>query len=299
MARPLPRGWKITWLRKTRVTLEMIKIEHTLFALPLALLGALLAARGLPTFRSMFWILVAMVGARSSAMAFNRLVDRRYDAENPRTRQRALPTGQVDVHFVRIFVVLSSATFILAAAMLNRLTLILSAVALSSILLYSYTKRVTSLSHFILGWCLAIAPTGAWIAIRGEIGSPLPLLLSLAALCWTAGFDILYACQDVEFDRRSGLFSIPQRLGVPAAFWLSRLLHLITFLALSELAVLAGSGWLARVGLGLVGVLLIRQHLIIRPGDLRRMDEAFFTTNAMVSVLLLLTMGADILLHQN
>ena len=182
-----------------RTTLEMIKIEHTLFALPFALLGAVLAARGLPSFSQILWIAVAMVGARSTAMAFNRVADKDYDARNPRTKMRAIPAGQLSVVFVLIFTIVGAGTFLFAAAMLNRLTLILSPVALASIMLYSYTKRWTTLSHIVLGWCLAIAPTGAWIAVRGTIDSPAPLLLSLVVLLWTAGFDVLYACQDYRF----------------------------------------------------------------------------------------------------
>ena len=297
MSNSVPQIPKKSWAESTRITLEIIKFGHTLFALPFALLGALLAAKGWPPLRSVIWILVAMVGARSAAMAFNRLVDREYDASNPRTKGRALPVGKVSVRFVRVFIVISSAAFILAAAMLNRLTLLLSPIALASILLYSYTKRFTSLSHFLLGWCLAIAPTGAWIAVRGEIGSPIPLLLSLTVLSWTAGFDMLYGCQDFDFDKKSGLFSVPQRLGIAGVFWIARLLHLITFGVLLTLIVVAGMGWPAYIGLAAVGGLLIRQHVIVKPSDLARMNEAFFTTNAMVSVLLMLALGADILLR--
>src|ERR1051326_314603 len=197
-----------------RTTLEMIKIEHTLFALPFAFLGAVLAARGftatgLPTWWQALWITLAMVGARSAAMAFNRIADREYDAANPRTRMRAIPAGPLSVSFVWAFTLAAAALFFVAAAMLNRMTLLLSPVALASVLLYSYTKRFTSLSHVVLGWCLSIAPTGAWIAVRGQVGSAVPLLLSLVVLLWTAGFDVLYACQDFDFDRAAGLRSIP------------------------------------------------------------------------------------------
>ncbi|MBO0727051.1 MAG: UbiA family prenyltransferase, partial [Blastocatellia bacterium] len=177
----------IIMLRSLKITLEMIKIEHTLFALPFAFLGAVLAARGLPGWDRVLWIVVAMAGARSAAMAFNRLVDREFDAANPRTKMRAIPSGLLSPHFVVTFTVASSALFFLAAFMLNRLTLILSPVALASVLVYSYTKRFTSLSHLVLGWCLSIAPSGAWIAVRGMIDSPAPLLLSLAVMLWTAG----------------------------------------------------------------------------------------------------------------
>ncbi len=191
----------------------MIKIEHTLFALPFAFLGAVLAANGLPSPRQILWIVVAMVGARSAAMAFNRIADRHFDARNPRTATRALPAGMLSVGFVWAFTIVSAAVFLLAAAMLNRLTLLLAPVALGSVLLYSLTKRWTQFSHIVLGWCLSIAPTGAWIAVRGEFGSPMPLLLSFVVLLWTAGFDVLYACQDYDFDRRAGLRSVPARRG--------------------------------------------------------------------------------------
>jgi 4-hydroxybenzoate polyprenyltransferase len=186
-------------IRKLNTTLEMIKIEHTLFALPFAFLGAVLAAGGVPTAWQIVWITVAMVGARSTAMAFNRIADKDYDASNPRTKSRAIPAGVLSVGFVVAFTLISAIVFLFAAAMLNRLTLILSPIALASVTLYSYTKRWTLLSHLILGWCLAIAPTGAWIAVRGAIDSPVPLLLSLTVMLWTAGFDVLYACQDYDF----------------------------------------------------------------------------------------------------
>src|SRR5213080_77535 len=196
----------ITVIRNIRTTLEMIKIEHTLFALPFAFLGAVLAARGLPTASQIVWITVAMVGARSTAMAFNRIADKDYDARNPRTKMRAIPAGALSVAFVWGFTLIGAAIFFIAAAMLNRLTLLLSPIAIASVVLYSYTKRWTLLSHLILGWCLAIAPTGAWIAVRGAIDSPIPLVLSLIVMLWTAGFDVLSACQDYALDRREGLY---------------------------------------------------------------------------------------------
>src|SRR6201988_4682195 len=226
----------------------MIKIEHMLFALPFAFLGALLAANGLPTLRQILWIVVAMVGARSAAMAFNRIADRNIDARNPRPATRALPAGFLSVGFVWAFTIVSAAVFLLAAAMLNRLTLLLAPVALASVLLYSFTKRWTQFSTIVLGWCLSIAPTGAWIAVRGEIGSPVPLLLSLVVLLWTAGFDVLYACQDYEFDRREGLRSIPARSGISSALWISRGLHAGAFLTLVGLYVFSGLGLLALLG---------------------------------------------------
>src|SRR5207302_4825302 len=222
-------------LQNIRTTLEMIKIEHTLFALPFAFLGAVLAARGIPTALQIIWITLAMVGARSTAMAFNRIADREFDARNPRTNTRALPAGILSTGFVLAFTIISAGIFLFAAAMLNRLTLILSPIALASVVLYSYTKRWTTLSHLALGWCLSIAPTGAWIAIRGAIDSPAPLLLSLLVMLWTAGFDALYACQDYEFDRREGLYSIPARFGIARSLGISRALHAGAFAAVVAL----------------------------------------------------------------
>jgi 4-hydroxybenzoate polyprenyltransferase len=283
-------------LRSLKITLEMIKIEHTLFALPFAFLGAVLAANGLPTGRQIFWIVVAMVGARSAAMAFNRLVDRRYDAANPRTASRAIPAGLLSVQFVAAFTVVSAAVFFLAAAMLNRLTLLLAPVALFSVLFYSYTKRFTSLSHLVLGWALSIAPTGAWIAVRGAIDSPVPLLLSLAVMLWTAGFDIIYACQDRDFDVETGLNSIPQRLGVACALWVSRALHAAMFAALTLVYFLTGLHWIGLLGIAATAGLLIYQHRLVRADDLSRLNMAFFTTNAYVSVILFVTIAADVFL---
>ncbi len=279
-----------------RTTLEMIKIEHTLFALPFALLGAVLAARGLPTLWQFVWITLAMVGARSAAMAFNRIADRKFDAANPRTRMRAIPAGLLSLKFAWAFTIVSAALFFFAAAMLNRLTLLLAPVALASVLLYSYTKRFTSLSHLVLGWCLCIAPTGAWIAVRGLIDSPVPLLLSLVVLLWTAGFDVLYACQDYDFDRRAGLHSIPARLGVARALLVSRLLHLLAFAALVCLYLITKLGLPALAGVVATGALLVYQHSLVRADDLSRLNAAFFTTNAFLSVILLATFGAAALL---
>jgi 4-hydroxybenzoate polyprenyltransferase len=287
-----------------RTTLEMIKIEHTLFALPFAFLGALLAARGftatgLPTPWQALWITAAMVGARSAAMAFNRIADRDYDAANPRTAARAIPAGRLSVAFVWGFTLASAALFFVASLMLNRLALLLSPVALGSVLLYSYTKRFTSLSHVVLGWCLSIAPTGAWVAVRGSLDSPVPVLLSLVVLLWTAGFDVLYACQDYDFDREAGLRSIPARLGVARALWVSRLLHAGAFAALAGLYFLTGLGALAVGGVAATGALLVYQHSLVRADDLSRLNAAFFTTNAFVSVILLATFGGAALLTRS
>jgi 4-hydroxybenzoate polyprenyltransferase len=279
-----------------RTTLEMIKIEHTLFALPFALLGAVLAARGfnargLPTLWQTLWITLAMVGARSAAMAFNRIADREYDAANPRTASRAIPAGRLSVSFVWAFTLASAALFFVSAAMLNRLALMLSPVALASVLLYSYAKRFTSLAHVVLGWCLCIAPTGAWVAVRGSIDSAVPLLLSLVVLLWTAGFDVLYACQDYDFDRRAGLHSIPARVGIRRALRVSRALHAGAFAALAGLYFLTHLGAPALAGVAATGALLVYQHSLVRSDDLSRLNAAFFTTNAFVSVILLATFG--------
>jgi len=283
--------------RNIRTTLEMIKIEHTLFALPFAFLGAVLAARGIPTAAQILWITLAMAGARSTAMAFNRIADRDFDASNPRTKTRAIPAGALSVGFVLAFTIISAGVFLLAAAMLNRLTLILSPIALASIILYSYTKRWTMLSHLILGWCLAIAPTGAWIAVRGSVDSPTPLLLSLVVMLWTAGFDVLYACQDYDFDRREGLYSIPARFGVARALWISRALHVCAFAALVALYFVTRLGPLAVIGVIVTGALLGYQHTLVRANDLSKLNAAFFTTNAFVSVILFLTFGGAVFIR--
>lgn len=282
--------------RSLKITLEMIKIEHTLFALPFAFLGAVLAANGLPAFRQIFWIVVAMVGARSAAMAFNRLVDRDYDAANPRTAMRALPAGLLSAKFVALFTLASALLFFFAALMLNRLTLLLAPVALGSVLLYSYTKRFTALAHLVLGWCLAIAPTGAWIAVRGAIDSPVPLLLSLSVMLWTAGFDVIYACQDYAFDVSTGLRSVPQRFGIANALWIARLLHAGMFAALVAVYLLTGLHWIGLLGVVATAALLVYQHSLVRADDLSRLNAAFFTTNAFVSVILFVTVAADIFL---
>lgn len=288
---------KVTTPRSNiRTTLEMIKIEHTLFALPFALLGAVLAARGLPSLWQLLWITAAMVGARSAAMTFNRIADCDLDAANPRTRARAIPAGLLSLRFAWAFTLASAALFFAAAAMLNRLTFLLSPLAFASVLAYSYTKRFTALSHLVLGWCLSIAPTGAWIAVRGALDSPMPLLLSLVVLLWTAGFDVLYACQDFDFDRRVGLHSIPARFGVARALWFSRALHAGAFAALVGLYSAAGLGWLALAGVVATGALLVYQHSLVRADDLSRLNAAFFTTNAFVSVILLATFGGAALL---
>jgi 4-hydroxybenzoate polyprenyltransferase len=283
--------------RNIATTLEMIKIEHTLFALPFAFLGAVLAAQGVPSGKQILWISLAMFGARSAAMAFNRIADKDYDARNPRTSTRAIPAGALSVVFVLVFTIFGAGIFLFAAAMLNRLTLILAPVALASIVLYSYTKRWTLLSHLVLGWCLAIAPTGAWIAVRGAIDSPVPLLLSLVVMLWTAGFDVLYACQDYDFDRREGLYSIPARFGIANSLWISRLLHVGAFAALVTLYFITNLGLLAALGVIATGALLVYQHTLVRADELSRLNAAFFTTNAFVSIILLVTFGGAVFIN--
>jgi 4-hydroxybenzoate polyprenyltransferase len=279
---------------KLRTTLEMIKFEHTLFALPFAFLGAVLAANGVPAIAQIVWITVAMVGARSAAMTFNRIIDIDFDAANPRTANRELPSGKLSIGFAWAFLFVSIAVFLLASYMLNWLTFALSPVALLSVLGYSYAKRYTAFSHLLLGWALAISPTAAWIAVRGEIDSVVPLLLSLLVLMWTAGFDVMYACQDHEFDRRAGLRSIPARFGIKNSLWIARLFHLQAFIALLLLYLVTGLGWPALAGVILVGGLLIYQHTLVSAKNLSRMNAAFFTTNAFVSVILFISFSVAI-----
>jgi 4-hydroxybenzoate polyprenyltransferase len=283
-----------SFFQKLRTTLDMIKFEHTLFALPFAFLGAVLAADGLPTWRQVLWITLAMVGARSAAMTFNRIIDKDIDAANPRTAGRELPSGKLSIKFAWMFFIAAVALFLLAAYSLNWLAFALSPVALLSILGYSYAKRFTAFAHLILGWSLAISPTAAWIAVRGTIDSEVPLLLSLIVLMWTAGFDILYACQDFEYDRKAGLRSIPARFGIKNALWIARLFHFQAFIVLLLLYAVTGLCWLALAGVGAVGALLVYQHTLVKPNDLSRVNAAFFTTNAFVSVILFLTFGGAV-----
>ena len=274
----------------------MIKFEHTLFALPFAFLGAILAAGGFPTGRQIVLVSLAMVGARSAAMTFNRLIDRVYDASNPRTANRELPSGKLSVGFAWAFLAASVALFVLSAYLLNWLTFALSPIALLSVLGYSYAKRFTTLAHLILGWSLAISPTAAWIAVRGAIDSEVPILLSVVVMMWTSGFDVMYACQDYEFDRKAGLHSIPARYGIKSSLLIARIFHLQAFIALLLFYLVTELGWLALGGVVAVGVLLFYQHTLVKANDLSRMNAAFFTTNAFVSVILLLTFGGSVFL---
>jgi 4-hydroxybenzoate polyprenyltransferase len=243
------------------------------------------------------WIVVATVSARSAAMAFNRLADATMDAANPRTRTRALPAGQLSSGFVAIFVVVSCAIFILAASQLNRLTLVLSPVALAVLLLYSYTKRFTRLSHLVLGFALGIAPAAAWIAVRGSL-DPRILLLTGAVTFWVAGFDVLYACQDFDFDRATGLHSIPRHIGIPAALWIARIFHLIMMILLVALLPAFALGKLAIAGVIAVFILLLYEHSLVNSDDLSRLNAAFFTMNGVISVVFALFVGADLLLRR-
>jgi 4-hydroxybenzoate polyprenyltransferase len=284
-------------LKSTQLTLEMIKWEHSVFALPFALTGAVLAAGGWPPPRVLFWIVVCMVAARSAAMAFNRLADAELDAANPRTAIRALPAGLLSTGFVGGFVVVSGAIFLLGAAMLNRLALELAPAALAVILLYSYMKRVTRWSHLVLGLSLGIAPSAAWIAVRGSL-DPRIAVLSGAVLLWTAGFDVLYACQDFEHDRRAGLNSVPQAFGLAPAFWIARAMHLGMLCLLVWLARLFELGPLAFAGVATAAALLLYEHSIVSPRDMRRMNAAFFTLNGLISVAFFCFFAASVLLHK-
>lgn len=285
-------------LQSLRGILKMIKIEHTLFALPFAFLGMILAADGWPPWSTVGWIVLAMVGARSAAMAFNRLADRVIDASNPRTRDRALPAGDLSPLGVQLFVVSSLALLVLSAWRLNPLALKLSPLAIAVILLYSYTKRFTSLCHLVLGLGISGAPLGAWIAVRGDITAT-PLILAAAVLCWVAGFDILYALQDLEFDRDRGLHSVPARLGVRGALVVSAVLHVAMLGLLAALpsvypSALGAGYW---VGFGGCLVLVFGQHWVLRPHDLSRLDAAFFQANGALAAWLFATTAVGILLR--
>lgn len=286
---PPTTGWG-----RLRVVLEMIKIEHTLFALPFALMGALLAARGIPTGYQLFWILMAMVGARSSAMAFNRLVDRAFDAANPRTKNRALPAGLVSGRFVIGFTVCSALLLVAASYALNPLAFVLSPVALGVVFFYSLTKRFTAWSHAFLGLALAIAPIGSWIAVSGSFAIT-PVLLGAAVVCWLIGFDIIYALQDVDFDRATGLHSLPARYGPQTALKIARVSHacMIGFLLLTGAG--ANLHGIYYAGVAIAACLIAGEHALIRPDDLRRLNVAFFNLNVGVSSGLLLATAIDLL----
>jgi len=288
--------YSVPLLRNIAVTLEMIKWEHSIFALPFALCAAMLAAGGLPSAAQLGWIVLCMVSARSAAMAFNRLADAQIDAANPRTATRAIPAGVLSPRFVGIFVLTSCGVFVLSAAQLNRLTLYLSPAALAVILLYSYTKRFTRWSHVVLGFALGIAPAAAWIAIRGSL-DPRILLLTAAVTCWVGGFDVLYACQDIGFDRTHDLNSIPQAYGIRRALWISRILHLLMLGLLVALVVSFGLGKLAIAGVAAVALLLAYEHSLVSANDLSKLNAAFFTMNGVIALVFFVFVAADFLLR--
>ena len=281
-------------LKKIKIILEMIKFEHTVFALPFAFTGALLAANGIPAGRTILWIIVAMVGARSAAMGFNRWADRKFDADNPRTKTRALPLGLVTPGQVVVFTAVSSVVLIFAAFMLNPLSLSLSPVALAIVFFYSYTKRFTFLSHAALGLAISLAPIGAWVAVTGRIDPP-ALVLGAAVLLWLFGFDVLYALQDMEFDRRAGLHSIPQRFGIRRSLWISRIAHGATLAALFSLSFLLPLGRYYLAGVFIALILITYEHLLVKEDDLTKLDIAFFNMNGYISVTIFLFTLVDVL----
>jgi len=281
-------------IAKIRVFLEMIKFAHTIFALPFALTGALLAAGGLPTIYQTFWIILAMVGARTTAMAMNRLIDAEIDARNPRTAIRAIPAGLISKGLTLFFIVASAALMMLAAYMLNPLCLKLSPIALFALLLYSYCKRFTALAHVVLGICLAAAPIGAWAAIRGTIDAP-ALILGGVVLFWVAGFDILYSLQDLEFDRSAGLHSIPVLLGVNGSLWAARIFHTIMIGLLFVLFNLMQLGPVFLVGILAVLAMLLYEHWLLKDGNLDNLDAAFFNMNGYISIAIVLFTAAEVL----
>ena len=283
-------------LKKISIFLEMIKFSHTVFALPFALTGALLAAGGVPTLRQIFWIIMAMVGARTAAMAMNRLIDAGIDARNPRTAGRAIPAGLISKGMTLFFIIASTALMFFAAFMLNPLCLKLAPIALFFLLLYSYCKRFTALAHVVLGICLAAAPIGAWVAIRGSIDPP-ALVLGAVVLFWVAGFDILYALQDLDFDCSAGLHSIPVLLGVTGSIRTARIFHTIMVALLFTLYNFMHLGIFFLLGTVAAAVMLIYEHWLLRSGDLSKLDAAFFNMNGYISVTIVLFTAADVLMR--
>ena len=280
---------------RIRTVLDMIKFEHSIFALPFALTGSLLAARftshGWPSWRQILWIVIAMVSARSAAMTINRIADLRYDKENPRTKMRALATGALSVTFARIFTLVAVAIFVIAAWQLNPLALKLSPVALAILFFYSFTKRFTNFSHLFLGFALGVSPAAAWIAITGHLDLRM-LILCAAVTLWVAGFDVLYACQDVAFDRSAGLFSIPKRFGIATSLWIARVMHVGVIALLAWLAASFALPWPAWIGIAVVAALLAYEHSLVKPNDLSKLDAAFFTLNGYISISFFLFWGA-------
>jgi len=275
----------------------MIKWEHSVFAMPFALCGAMLAARGVPTPHQLLWIIVAMVAARSAAMSFNRLADASIDAANPRTRTRALPAGVLTQGFVRNFVILACGVFVLAAWQLNRLAFLLCPLALTILLLYSYTKRWTRWSHLVLGFALGIAPAAAWISVRGSL-DPRILLLTAAVTFWVGGFDVLYACQDLQFDQQAGLHSIPRYCGIGNALWIARAFHLFMLLLLASLVWVFGLGNFAVLGVIAVFLLLAYEHSLVSEDDLSKLNAAFFTMNGIIAVVFFVFLALDLLFRR-
>jgi 4-hydroxybenzoate polyprenyltransferase len=283
-------------LKNLHATLEMIKWEHSVFALPFALCGAMLAAGGVPNRHQLLWIVVAMVAARSAAMSFNRLADASIDAANPRTKMRALPAGVLKPGFVVNFVIASSGIFVFAAWELNRVAFLLSPLALAILLLYSYTKRWTRWSHVVLGFALGMAPAAAWIAVRASL-DPRILLLTGAVTFWVAGFDVLYACQDLHFDREAGLHSIPRYCGIGKALWIARAFHALMLALLAVLIWAFGLGATAMVGVIVVLALLAYEHSLVSERDLSKLNAAFFTMNGVIAVVFFVFVAADLLLR--
>jgi 4-hydroxybenzoate polyprenyltransferase len=284
--------------KRLRLTLEMIKFEHSVFALPFALTGALLAfrashLRGQLFGEKLLWIVLAMVGARSAAMTFNRILDADIDSRNPRTRMRHLPAGLLSTRFAWGFIAIAILVFLLAARALNPLCLKLAPVALAVVFFYSFTKRFTTFSHLVLGFSLGMAPAAAWIAVTGSL-DPKILWLTAAVTFWTAGFDIIYSCQDYEFDGREGLFSLPRRFGMSGALWIARMFHVAMLASLVALALTFALGWLSWLGIGAILLMLAYEHSLVKADDLSRVDAAFFTVNGYVSVLFFLFWAADI-----
>ncbi|MEK7847229.1 MAG: UbiA-like polyprenyltransferase, partial [Nitrospinota bacterium] len=280
--------------KKLKIILEDIKIQHTVFALPFALMSVFIASHEIPPIDKLLWLLLAMVGARSSAMSFNRIADVDYDRGNPRTRERALPKGRIRKSHYIIFLLLSTILFLFSCMMLNRLALILSPVALLIVFFYSYTKRFTIFSHFFLGLSLSLAPIGAWVAIREEI-SIASIVLGLAVIFWLAGLDIIYSCQDVEFDKSHGLFSFPARLGIAKALRFSKAFHFIMIILLFSLSAVENLGLFFIIGVVLIAGLLWYEHSIIKPDDLSRVNVAFFNVNGIISIGLMIITIIDII----
>jgi 4-hydroxybenzoate polyprenyltransferase len=282
-------------LHNTGTTLEMIKWEHSVLTLPFGLTGAVLAARGIPNMHTSIWIVVALVAARSAAMAFNRLVDADIDADNPRTKIRAIPAGKLSKSFVFWFVVAAAVVLGFAAWELNPLAFHLSPLALGVVFFYSFTKRFTRWAHVVLGIAMGIAPAAAWIAVRGSF-DPRILLLTGAVVFWGAGFDILYSCQDYEYDRGADVYSVPKAFGIRNALIIARLFHVITGALLVAMVIAFGLGKIAIAGVGLVVLLLVFEHSLVKHDDLSRLNAAFFTMNGFISMGFLFFIAADLLL---